>query len=132
MPAHQGRSHRSRGNHERLGLETPDHQGQDKGHDDRFDRVAVALPGLRARFEFGCPRRGLQSGGGPSHRQMFPLLELTRELEDWLPSLTMSFAPPGRLTSIPSAQTPRRTDPATECNGFVADREPSTPTARRP
>ena len=46
MPAHQRRGHRAGRDHERLGLEPADQQGQDEGDDDRLDRLAMALLGL--------------------------------------------------------------------------------------
>ncbi len=45
VPAHQGRSHRTGRNDERLSLEASDDQREDERDHDRLDRVAVSLAG---------------------------------------------------------------------------------------
>ena len=45
VPAHERRRHRAGRNDERLRLERAEQEGQHEGHDDRFDRLAHAVPG---------------------------------------------------------------------------------------
>ena len=99
VPAHQCRSHRPCRDHEGLSLESAHHQGKDECHDNCLDRVAVALLGVMLNVNLGGPRRGLQSGGGPSHRQIFPLVELTRELNEWRVVLIINGELSGRSTA---------------------------------
>ena len=80
VAAHEGRGHGAGGDDEGLGLEPTNDQREDKSNDDGLDGVSVSLAIWGGCFGFG--RLGgafglRQSGGGPSHRLVFPLGRLT-------------------------------------------------------
>ena len=102
MPPHQGRRHRTGGDHERLSLESAHDEREDERDDDGLDGIAVALGRWGSRLYRRWLWGNLQSGGRPSHRLVYPLVGLTKEPEVRLPLIDFNSCraqPPESRTS---------------------------------